>query len=151
MRPDTQLSWPARDQGSVQDSRSGSARCDVTIEQIDPDRFDGVMFVGGSGTKVLFTDEAALYLAEANAPAGQLVAAICFGAGDSRQCRRARGQATHRRRDASRGHRELWSDLHRAGRHRQRRDRQRPKSSRLFGQKINRVLALQRPCPAEAR
>lgn len=56
----------------------GKAKPDITITESRVDDYDAIVFVGGSGAKVLLNDEAALSLAKAADEAGKLVAAICM-------------------------------------------------------------------------
>lgn len=134
-------------------SRGGSVRCDVTIDHIDPDLFDGVVFVGGGGSKVLYTEEAALRLAVTMHREGKLVSAICLapvilanaGVLSGRRATVAGTQAAVLENSGATytgpGVTVDGNVVTANG----------PKSSRLFGQKINGVLARHRPCPTEAR
>lgn len=134
-------------------SRGGSVRCDATIDQIDPDLFDGVVFVGGGGSSVLFTNEAALRLAKAMHREGKLVAAICLapvilanaGVLAGRRATVAGTQAAVLE-DAGATYTgpgvTVDGNVVTANG---------PKRSRLFGQEINGVIARQLARPAEAR
>lgn len=50
----------------------------LTLAQVDPDLFDGVVFVGGLGVKRYYHDPQALRIARAMHERGKLVAAICL-------------------------------------------------------------------------
>ncbi|HYO85873.1 MAG TPA: DJ-1/PfpI family protein [Dermatophilaceae bacterium] len=133
--------------GLATGSRGGSVECDSTIEQIDPAVFDGVVFVGGGGSKLLFTDAAAQHLAQAMHRQDKLVAAICLApvilanagvlagkratvAGTQAKAITA-GGATYTGPGVTTDGNVVTANG--------------PKSARLFGQKINEVLASQHP------
>ena len=59
-------------------SRGGSFHSRLTIDKVNTDDFDGVVFVGGGGSKLLFANEAAKQIAQAMHGQGKLVAAICL-------------------------------------------------------------------------
>lgn len=50
----------------------------LTLAQVDPELFDGVVFVGGLGVKRYYHDPQALRIARAMHERGKLVAAICL-------------------------------------------------------------------------
>jgi protease I len=54
------------------------ARADVALFDVDPAKFDAVVFVGGGGSAVFFDDEDAHRVARTIADAGGIVAAICI-------------------------------------------------------------------------
>jgi protease I len=51
---------------------------DYTFDQINPDQFDAIVYVGGIGVERYFANELAINLAKEFAKAGKLVAAICW-------------------------------------------------------------------------
>jgi protease I len=53
-------------------------KVDQDLNQVDPQAFDGVIFVGGTGASVYFNDERILNLAKNFSQQGKLVAAICI-------------------------------------------------------------------------
>lgn len=54
------------------------AEATLALSEIDPNRFDGVIFVGGVGARVLFDDRDAYRVAQALDRQHRLVAAICI-------------------------------------------------------------------------
>ncbi len=126
-------------------SRGGSFYSSIVIGQINPDDFDGVIFVGGGGSKLLFSDEVAIHIAQRMHSQGKLVAAICLApvilanagvlagkkatvAGTEANTIESRG-ATYTGPGVTVDGSIVTANA--------------PKSSRLFGQKINEVLRYQ--------
>lgn len=56
----------------------GKATPELTLEEINAEAFDAIVFVGGSGASIYFDDANALNLAKAFAEKGKVVAAICI-------------------------------------------------------------------------
>jgi protease I len=56
----------------------GSARATASLREVDPARFDGVVFVGGPGARVLFDDPDAHRIAREATRLGKVVGAICI-------------------------------------------------------------------------
>lgn len=59
-------------------SRGGIAYSECDINEIDIDKYDAVIFVGGGGSKLLFEDKIALQIAREMNTKGKIVAAICL-------------------------------------------------------------------------
>jgi len=59
-------------------SRGGQAESKVLLSEVAADDFDGVLFIGGGGSKLLFNDPDALRLARAMATANKPIGAICL-------------------------------------------------------------------------
>lgn len=53
-------------------------KVDKLINEIDPEGYDGIVFVGGGGAKIYFDNEDALSLAKEFYEKGKIVAAICI-------------------------------------------------------------------------
>ncbi|MDP3630622.1 MAG: DJ-1/PfpI family protein [Actinomycetota bacterium] len=53
------------------------ARAEVALNEVSPDRYDAIVFVGGAGASVYFDDLDAHALARAMHAAGKVVGAIC--------------------------------------------------------------------------
>lgn len=51
---------------------------DLTFDEVNPDEFDGIVYVGGNGVERYFTDDLALSLAQEFANTGKYVCAICW-------------------------------------------------------------------------
>ena len=64
--------------GNCQGSRGGTVTATVLLSQAQGDDYDAIVFVGGSGSRVLFTDADALRLAREAHAQGRVVAAICL-------------------------------------------------------------------------
>ncbi len=64
--------------GRCAGSRGGSAVSEKLLAEVDPADFDGVVFVGGGGSKLLFRNDCALSIAREMHKAGKIVAAICL-------------------------------------------------------------------------
>lgn len=64
--------------GMCRGSRGGEAESEVLLSDIVADDFDGVLFIGGGGSKLLFRDPDALRLARAMATANKPIGAICL-------------------------------------------------------------------------
>lgn len=133
-------------QGLCTGSRGGSVRSELTIDSINPDDFDGVVFIGGCSRR-LFDDQAAIRLAQTMHLQRKLVAAICLapvilanaGVLEGRRATVAGTQAT-----TIEDHGAIYTgpgviaDGHVV-------TANGPKSSRLFGQPIIRVLDAENP------
>ncbi len=59
-------------------SRGGEAYSEMVIEDANIDDYDGVIFVGGGGSKLLFHNKAALNIAQDAYKNNKIVAAICL-------------------------------------------------------------------------
>lgn len=55
----------------------GTVQATIALAAVEPRDFDGVIFVGGAGARVLFDDPDAHRIAQALHATGRLVAAIC--------------------------------------------------------------------------
>ncbi|MFA5926775.1 MAG: DJ-1/PfpI family protein [Patescibacteria group bacterium] len=51
---------------------------DLTFDEVNPDEFDGIVYVGGNGVERYFADDLALGLAQEFASTGKYVCAICW-------------------------------------------------------------------------
>lgn len=51
---------------------------DITLDQVKVDDYDGIVFVGGSGSAVYFKDKKALLIASEAFKKGKIVGAICI-------------------------------------------------------------------------
>jgi len=63
--------------GKCRGSRGGYAVSEVLLSELTANDFDGALFVGGGGSKLLFSDPDALRLACAMATAHKPIGAIC--------------------------------------------------------------------------
>ncbi len=64
--------------GTCMGVHGGIAQSDLLVEDVDTNSFDGVVFVGGNGSRVFFEDPHAWMLAQAMNGQGKMVAAICI-------------------------------------------------------------------------
>jgi protease I len=64
--------------GKCPGSRGGFAYSDFDINEIDTDIYDSVIFVGGGGSKLLFNNENAINIAKEMNNKKKIVAAICL-------------------------------------------------------------------------
>lgn len=64
--------------GECPGSRGGMAVADLSLDEIQANHYDGVVFVGGGGSKLLFNQPAALKIAREMNAAGKITAAICL-------------------------------------------------------------------------
>jgi len=64
--------------GTCMGVHGGIAQSDLLVEDVDTNSFDGVVFVGGKGSRVFFDDPHAAMLAQAMHGQGKMVAAICI-------------------------------------------------------------------------
>jgi len=58
--------------------RGRTTRAEIAIDEVDVGDYDAVVFVGGPGARVFFSDAAATTLARAAYDAGKVVGAICI-------------------------------------------------------------------------
>jgi protease I len=65
--------------GTARGKLGGTANCELGVNEIDPNRYEGIIFVGGPGViEQRFPDNpAVIQLAQKFAAAGKVVAAIC--------------------------------------------------------------------------
>jgi protease I len=56
----------------------GEVKPDITNEQVNPEDYDAVVFVGGSGSSVYFNDETAKGIAKEAYEKGKVIGAICI-------------------------------------------------------------------------
>lgn len=63
--------------GVCRGSHGGSATATLILAEIEVENYEAVVFVGGSGSKVYFTNRDALRIAQEMAGQGKVVAAIC--------------------------------------------------------------------------
>jgi protease I len=64
--------------GTCPGSRGGFADAILTLEEVDPDDYAAVVFVGGGGSKLLFSNAKALEIARHMHAKRRLTAAICL-------------------------------------------------------------------------
>jgi len=64
--------------GKCHGSRGGSVTATLTLAEARPEDYDAVVFVGGGGSRTLFTDDDALRIAREAHEQGKVVAAICL-------------------------------------------------------------------------
>jgi len=64
--------------GICRGSRGGIAHSECDINELDIDKYDAVLFVGGGGSKLLFENKIALQIAREMNTKGKIVAAICL-------------------------------------------------------------------------
>lgn len=64
--------------GRCSGSRGGFAAAALTLEEVEAQDFDGVVFVGGGGSKIYFNHPQALRIAKAMYEGGKVVSAICL-------------------------------------------------------------------------
>ena len=64
--------------GKCAGSRGGSATATVALSETRAEDYDAIVFVGGGGSRMLFTDEDALRLARQGFALGRIMAAICL-------------------------------------------------------------------------
>ncbi len=64
--------------GTCKGMLGGTVIAQATLDEIDVDNFDAVMFVGGSGTPIIRKEERALEIAKNAASKGKIVGAICW-------------------------------------------------------------------------
>ena len=63
--------------GVCRGSRGGSATATITLAEIKVEHYEAVIFVGGGGSKIYFTNRDALRIAQEMSEQGKVVAAIC--------------------------------------------------------------------------
>lgn len=64
--------------GNVKGLLGGAAKPDLALADASANDFDAVVFIGGSGSSVYFSDKAALGLAKSAFASGRVVGAICI-------------------------------------------------------------------------
>jgi protease I len=64
--------------GVCKGSRGGSVIADLLLKEVNSDDYDGVVFVGGGGSKIFFNDSCALSIARKMNDEGKIVSAICL-------------------------------------------------------------------------
>lgn len=81
----TALEWAGRrtvlastKTGLCPGSRGGAAKVELLLQSARPEDYDGIVFVGGSGSPELFQNPEALALAAAMHKQGKVIAAICL-------------------------------------------------------------------------
>ncbi|MBN2127334.1 MAG: DJ-1/PfpI family protein [Candidatus Diapherotrites archaeon] len=66
------------EKGECIGSKGGKEEADYSLNGIDSEEFEGIIFVGGSGAHQLFNNPSALSLAKEFYSAGKVTAAICI-------------------------------------------------------------------------
>lgn len=74
---DVEIKVAAQQPGKTKGSGGLEIDVDMPISEVDPNNFDAIAFIGGSGATVYFDDEIALELARKASAGGKVVAAIC--------------------------------------------------------------------------
>jgi len=64
--------------GEITGMLGKTATPDITLEQVNVDDYDAVIFVGGTGAAEYFNDSQAISIAKAAAEKGKIIAAICI-------------------------------------------------------------------------
>ncbi len=64
--------------GTIRGMLGGTVRPDFTLEEVEVEDWDAIVFVGGTGCQVYFENEKVLSLAKAAAERGKKVCAICI-------------------------------------------------------------------------
>ncbi len=59
----------------------GITKVDVLLQDINPENYDAIVFIGGPGTPLYFSNQIALSLASSFAESGKITAAICAAPG----------------------------------------------------------------------
>ncbi|HIJ91230.1 MAG: DJ-1/PfpI family protein [Desulfobulbaceae bacterium] len=67
----------AMTKGVCHGARGGSATATLTLAEIEVEKYDAVVFVGGGGSRIYFTNSDALRIAKEMYGQGKVVAAIC--------------------------------------------------------------------------
>jgi protease I len=124
-------------------SRGGKARATLLLSDVNPDDYDAAVFVGGGGSKVYFEDKLAQRLAKAMHESGKVIAAICLAPVILANAGVLKGKdatvaGTEARTIEGKGARYIGPGVVVAGNVV---TANAPKASKLFGQKINEVLA----------
>ena len=124
-------------------SRGGRAHVTLLLSEVDPNDYDAAVFVGGGGSKVYFEDRVAQGLAKAMHDTGKVVAAICLAPVILANAGVLNGKdatvaGTEARTIEGKGARYMGPGVVVAGNVV---TANAPKASKLFGQKINEVLA----------
>ena len=73
-----EITIASRERGACVGSRGGATSAILALSDVDTTQFDAVVFVGGGGCKVYFTDSDAIRVAREMNASGKLVAAICL-------------------------------------------------------------------------
>ncbi|MFH2115370.1 MAG: DJ-1/PfpI family protein, partial [Spirochaetota bacterium] len=64
--------------GKINGSRGGNVYSTGTLDEVDTNSFDAVVFVGGGGSKLLFSNQDAIKIAQDMFSKNKIVAAICL-------------------------------------------------------------------------
>jgi protease I len=64
--------------GACPGSRGGSALAEITLDDVHPEEYAAVVFVGGGGSKLLYANQLAQHIAREMHAQGKIVAAICL-------------------------------------------------------------------------
>jgi len=77
-KPGNRITIASSKTGSCNGSRGGFAISEIDIKDVDVNVFDAVVFIGGGGSKLLFNNEIAHEIARKMNSCGKIVAAICL-------------------------------------------------------------------------
>ena len=68
----------SRERGDIQGMLGGTAKAEIVLGRVNPEEYDAVIFIGGTGSSKYFKDEDALSLARKAEEKGKVLAAICI-------------------------------------------------------------------------
>jgi len=137
-----EISIASRVKGVCPGSRGGFATATLTLAEVKTGSYDAVVFVGGGGSKLYFSNEEALRIAKEMSEKRKIIAAICLApvilanAGVLKG-RNATVSGTEAKTIESKGAKYMGPGVTVDGNIV---TGNAPKSSRLFGQKINELL-----------
>jgi protease I len=136
------ISIASSTKGVCPGSRGGFATAILTLVEVKTENYDAVVFVGGGGSKLFFSNEEALRIAKEMSNKGKVVAAICLAPVILANAGMLKGinatvAATEAKTIESRGANYMGPGVTVDGNIV---TGNAPKSSRLFGQKINELL-----------
>lgn len=78
LKESAEISVASTHKGELKGMLGGTATADTTLKDVKVEDFDAVVFVGGIGAKVYFSDSRALMIAKKAFEKGKIVAAICI-------------------------------------------------------------------------
>ncbi|HWR24864.1 MAG TPA: DJ-1/PfpI family protein [Methanosarcina sp.] len=129
-------------EGIINGSRGGNAESEITIDKINTEEYDVVVFIGGGGSKLLFNNQDAIRIAQEMNKQQKIVSAICFApvilanAGILKD-KKATVAGTEAKTIEEQGAKYMGPGVQLDGNII---TANAPKASRLFGQKINNLL-----------
>ncbi len=75
---DVEVTTASKHAGEITGMLGKTATPDITLEQVNVDEYDAVIFVGGVGASEYFNDQKALSIAKDAVSKGKVLAAICI-------------------------------------------------------------------------